>query len=252
MQKLRTIIIENDAQSLSLLMGLIADYCPELEVIASSSNIQDATKKILNFHPDLVFLDIELDDGSGFEVLYQIPDKKFKTIVTSGYSHYAFDAFKFEITHYLLKPVCIRDLRIAVERTMQNEKITESHKPDVDKTTTLSSKKKIQVATNEGIKLINLCEIEYFQADGSYTNIYLLTKEKLLISRHLKNFEMVLTENNFYRIGRTHIINMDYIKAYNIHSGGTITMQNGDTIIIPRRKKDEFIQYFNSYIKVLK
>ncbi|MBN1183479.1 MAG: LytTR family transcriptional regulator [Bacteroidales bacterium] len=111
--------------------------------------------------------------------------------------------------------------------------------------------KKIQISTGEGIKLINLNDIEYFEADGSYTKIHFIDKNFILSSKHLKNYESVLSERNFYRIGRTHIINLDCIKGYNKHTGGPISMENGCIIVIPRRKKEEFINYLNSYLNIL-
>ncbi|MBN1183478.1 MAG: response regulator [Bacteroidales bacterium] len=121
MQKLKTIIVENDPKSLSLLLSLISDYCPELDVTATVTNIQDAVKQILHQQPGLVFLDMELDDGAGLDVLNQIPVKNFKTIIISGFSEYAINAYQFEVTHYLLKPVSIRDLRIAIDRVLPSE-----------------------------------------------------------------------------------------------------------------------------------
>lgn len=250
MTRLKTIIVENDPKSLSLLLDLISDYCPELDVISCAKDIHDATKQILNQKPDLVFLDIELDDGSGFDLLFQIPEKNFKTIIISGHSQYAIDAFKFEITHYLLKPVGVRDLRIAVERVLQYDKNIENQQEHRDKAEYSGiSKKKLQVPTNEGIKIFNLSEIEYLQADGSYTIFYFINKKSITVSKNLKSFESILSEDNFYRIGRKHIINLDCVKVYNKQSGGKITMENGCAIIVPRRKKDEFLNYMNAYLK---
>ncbi|MBN2610402.1 MAG: response regulator transcription factor [Bacteroidales bacterium] len=247
MHKLKCIVVENDPKSLSLLLSLITDYCPELEPVSSVSNIKDATREILARKPDVVFLDIELDDGTGFDVLNQVPDKKFSVIVTSGHSHYAFDAFKFEVAHYLLKPVSIRDLRIALDRVLQHY---DSQKEIVMTGTGVNQK--IQVNTSEGTKIYNLKEIEFFQADGCYTNIFFTNKNPVIVSKHLKSFESVLSANNFYRIGRKYIINLDCVKAYTAHSGGTITMENGSRVSIPRRNKHEFIKYLNSYLKDFK
>ncbi len=253
MQKIKSIIVENDPKSLSLLHSLILDYCPEIEVVSTASTIQDATKQIILQHPDLIFLDIELDDGIGFDVLHQIPDQKFKTIVISGYGQYAFDAFKFDIAHYLPKPVCLRDLRVALERVMSHKDITEHQKEKIETIgQNTYSQKKIQVSTDVGIKLINVNEIEFLEADGCYTLFHFSDKNSLISSKHLKNFECVLSGNNFYRIGRSHIINLDCIKVYNKHSGGKITMRSGSTIIIPRRNKDEFLKYLTTYLENLK
>ena len=253
MKKLKSIIIENDPKSLSLLSSLISDHCPELEVVSTATNIQDAVKQILHLKPDLIFLDIELNDGLGFDVLYQIPDNKFKTIIITGFSSYAFDAFKFGIEHYLLKPVSVRELRISIDRILQDDKVSENYQKINATLEHLSlSQKKIQISTNKGIKLINLNEIEFLQADGSYTVFHLTNKNSIIASKHLKNFESILSESNFFRIGRTHIINLDHVKIYNKFGGETITMKNGSKIVVPRRKKDEFLQYMNSYLKALK
>ena len=253
MQKLKSIIVENDPKSLSLLLSLISDYCPEIQVLSTATNIQDATKQILNQQPDLIFLDLELDDGLGFDVLYQIPGKSFKTIVTSGFSQYALDAFKFEVAHYLLKPVCIKDLRVAIDRilTHDNEDRTHNAIKETRENKTFSQKK-IQVSTNEGIKLIKLNEIEFLEADGSYTIFHFIDKCSMLTSKHLKSFVSLLSGDNFYRVGRSYIINLDCIKIFNKQSGGKISMGSGSTIIIPRRKKDEFLEYLNTYLDDLK
>ena len=253
MQKLKSIIVENDPKSLSLLLSLISDYCPEIQVLSTATNIQDATKQILNQQPDLIFLDLELDDGLGFDVLYQIPGKSFKTIVTSGFSQYALDAFKLEVAHYLLKPVCIKDLRVAIDRILihDHEDRTLNAIKETRENNTFSQKK-IQVSTNEGIKLIKLNEIEFLEADGSYTIFHFIDKCSMLTSKHLKSFVSLLSGDNFYRVGRSYIINLDCIKIYNKQSGGKISMGSGSTIIIPRRKKDEFLEYLNTYLDKLK
>jgi two-component system LytT family response regulator len=249
MQKLRSIIVENDPKSLSLLLSLIADYCPEIEIVATTKTIKNATMQIVNQQPDLVFLDLELDDGLGFDVLYQLPYSKFKTIVISGFYQYALDAFKFGVIHYLLKPVSIKDLRIAIDRVLHPDTIDGIHKQEKKLTgNNTSSPKKIQISTNNGIEIINLHDIEYFKADGSYTIIHFKNKTSLIASKHLKSFESILTESNFYRVGRSHIINLDCIKVYNKHSGGKITMVSGSSVIVPRRNKNDFMEYLNSYL----
>ncbi len=249
MQKIKSIIVENDPKSLSLLLSLISDYCPEIHVVSTATNIQDATKQIVLQHPDLIFLDIELDDGIGFDVLHQIPDQKFKTIVISGYSQYAFEAFNFDVAHYLLKPVCIRDLRVAIDRAMSHNNIPEHQKETREQSA--YSRKKIQVSTDVGIKLIDINDIEFLEANGCYTLLNFSDKSSIISSKHLKNFECALSGNNFYRIGRSYIINLDYIKVFNKQSGGKITMRSGCTILVPRRNKVEFLNYLNSYLMTL-
>ena len=253
MQKLKSILVENDPKSLALLLSLISDYCPEIDVVSTATNIQDATRQILNQQPDLVFLDLELDDGFGFNMLHEIPGKKFKTIVTSGYSQYALDAFEFDVVHYLLKPVGIKDLRIAVDRVLHHDNGVRNQK-ETGGTRTYSpfSQKKIQVPTNEGIKLINLNEIEFLEADGCYTIFHFINRTSMMTSKHLKSFESVLSGDNFYRISRSYIINLDCIKLYNKQSGGKVTMGSGSTVIIPRRNKNEFLKYLNTYLENLK
>ena len=204
MQKLRSIIVENDPNSLSILLSLISDFCPEIEIVSTTNNVKDATKQIVNHQPDLVFLDLELDDGHGFDILYQLPSKHFKTIVISGFGKYALDAYKFEVAHYLLKPVSIRDLRIAIDRVLHPDKGNSNQKQENKLPADIySPAKKIKVSTGNGIEIINLHEIEYLQADGSYTIFHYRNKTSCIMSKHLKYFESILNEDNFYRVGRT-------------------------------------------------
>ncbi len=141
-------------------------------------------------------------------------------------------------------------MRIAIDGILPHDNGVRNQKETREYST--FSQKKIQVSTNVGIKLIDVSEIEFLKADGCYTLLRFTDKSTIISSKHLKNYECVLSDNNFYRIGRSYIINLDCITIYNNHSGGNITMRSGCAILVPRRNKVEFLKYLTTYLENLK
>jgi len=241
---LRAAIIENELDAQSLLSSIISEFCPNLSLVGTAASISNGLTMLEETKPDIVFLDIEIEEGTSFEMLSKIPNYNFNIIFTTAYDHYALEAFKYGAIDYLLKPYSPQDVLAAIERV---------HKSHYDnaifnrieyllKQNTSSSGSRIAINTSDGISFISINDIIRIEADRSYCYLHLSDGEKLLVSKPLKELESQLQPANFFRVHSTHLINTDYIKKYSKEDGGTIIMTDGSIISIARRRKQEFLE----------
>ena len=196
-------------------------------------------------HPQLVFLDIEMPEMDGFAMLSNITDKKSHLVFTTAYDQYAIKAIKYAAFDYLLKPIDIDELVATIQR------LADEPVPDVTgkKLETLEQNlltrpflNKIAVPTTEGLLFFDISHILHLEAQSNYTMLYFDDQSKLLASRTLKDFEDILPADTFFRIHNSHMINLNFIKKYIRGDGGQVEMTNGDSILVSRRKKDEFLK----------
>ncbi len=242
----RAIIIEDEARSRELLHALVTVHCNEIEVIASTGTIDEAIALIKTHEPDILFLDIELQTGTGFEILQQIGDLSPAVIFTTAYEHYAIRAIKFSAVDYLLKPIDVDELKEAVTKVAGRP--TEDHqrmlssllqnlnelKPQGQPTLTLS-------LSNE-LEFIPVHEIIRIEAAGAYSTFHLVDGRKIIVSKNLKEYEMLLCSHFFMRIHNSHIINLNKIQRMLKTDGGYAVMSDGFPVIISPKKKDEFLR----------
>lgn len=241
---LTAIIIDDELNGRIALKQKIMDYCPEVEVVAEVENGRLGIEAILRLHPQLVFLDIEMPDMNGFEMLIGLTEKKFHLVFTTAYDHYAIKAIKYSAFDYLLKPIDIDELKMTIQRIM--------HLPradlDTKKLETLEQNlltkpflNKIAIPTQEGLLFFDIADIMHLEAQSNYTVIFFQDKTKLIASRTLKDFEEILPGDTFFRPHNSHIINLNFIKRYIRGDGGQVELKNGTYILVSRRKKDEFL-----------
>lgn len=242
---LTAIIIDDEENGRIALKQKLKDYCPTVKVIAEAENGLEGMEMIQQFQPQLVFLDIEMPGMDGFEMLINIPDKKFHLVFTTAYDQYAIKAIKYAAFDYLLKPIDIDELKETIER------LEYAPVPDVTikKLETLEQNlltkpflNKIAVPTQEGLLFFDINHIIRLEAQSNYTLIYFDDQPKMMASRTLKEFEEILPADTFFRIHNSHIINLLFIKKYIRGDGGQVEMKNGDHILVSRRKKDEFLK----------
>ena len=242
---LTAIIIDDEENGRIALKQKLKDYCPTVRVIAEAENGLEGMEMIQQFQPQLVFLDIEMPGMDGFEMLINIPDKKFHLVFTTAYDQYAIKAIKYAAFDYLLKPIDIDELKETIER------LEYAPVPDVTikKLETLEQNlltkpflNKIAVPTQEGLLFFDINHIIRLEAQSNYTLIYFDDQPKMMASRTLKEFEEILPADTFFRIHNSHIINLLFIKKYIRGDGGQVEMKNGDHILVSRRKKDEFLK----------
>lgn len=205
----------------------------------------EALKKIKELQPDLLFLDVQLPDGSGFDILELLPNLNFNIIFVSAYDKYAINAFKFSAIDYLLKPVEPDLLVRAIEKSKKEDQL----KSMEGKLNVLLSNKnnveKIALPSSNGLELIKLNDIIYCQADSNYTIFHLIGGEKILVSRSLKEYDDILSQQGFFRIHQSYLIKLSYVKKYVKGEGGTVILENGKELDVSRRRKEGFLKAIN-------
>ena len=242
---LTAIIIDDEENGRIALKQKLKDYCPTVKVIAEAENGLEGMEMIQQVQPHLVFLDIEMPGMDGFEMLINIPDKKFHLVFTTAYDQYAIKAIKYAAFDYLLKPIDIDELRETINRLEQTPVPDITGKKLETLELNLLTKpflNKIAVPTQEGLLFFDINHIIRLEAQSNYTLIYFDDQPKMMASRTLKEFEEILPMDTFFRIHNSHIINLLFIKKYIRGDGGQVEMKNGDHILVSRRKKDEFLK----------
>lgn len=246
---IKTVIIEDEQKSREMLAGIIQKNCPQLQIVGLAKNVNDGVDIINKENPDLVFLDISMPDGSGFDLLEKVQGHKFELIFATASDQHAIRAIKYSACDYLLKPIDIEELKSAVEKVAQKKKAI----PNMENLNFLiqqlkktdDSFQKITLPTGNAYEIVNIKDIIRCEADGSYTTFFLTDKRKLMISAGLKHYEELLPESEFIRVHHHHLINMNHVVRFLKEDGGYAVMSDGTKIEISRRKKDAFMDKLN-------
>lgn len=248
---IKAVIIEDSEDSIELLSGLLEDYLPEIELVGIAKDLESGISLINEKAPDLVFLDIELNDKTGFELLKAFPNKNFEVIFVTGFNSYAIEAFKHNALHYIVKPVNPTDLIEAVNRIKKTRNEDEVKESTIYKSNK-SIDKKIDISTENETKFVPLKDIKYIKADGSYSFIYLISNKKILVSKLLREMEKKLSkEEEFFRVSKSYIVNLNHVSLIKHIGGGLIEMSDGINITISRRKKSEFTIRIMKYMNLV-
>lgn len=234
---MKTVIIENEVKAQRLLTKIIKEYCTELEIIGLAKTISAGRKLILDDNPDLIFLDIRLDDGDGFDLLDVLQTQELKVIFTTAFNDYAIKAFKYEAIDYLLKPISPKDVMQAVEKVSKIRDSQLSYKK-LKSLLEHTQDNKLSISTQEGISIIPKSEIVRVEGDGAYATIHLLNGEKEMVSRSIGHLEKEISSDNFLRVHTSHLINKHYLRKYIREDGGYALMTNGSQVPVSRRKRD--------------
>jgi two-component system, LytTR family, response regulator len=248
--QLKAVIVDDEKGARESLHNLVQKFCPQIEVSAKAENIEDAYTKIVTHNPELVFLDIEMPNGNGFDLLKKFSELKFDIIFTTAYDHYAIKAIKYSAIDYLLKPIDIDDLKNSVLRVLQkrenkalqNEQILSllnNIKPD-------QKEKKVALPEGDGLTFVNIKDIVRCESDGNYTTIILQENKRIVTSRTLGEYEELFANEGFFRIHRSHLIQLNHLKKYIKGEGGYAIMSDGSQVEVSRRKKTEFLEKLSS------
>ena len=224
---------------------MILEYCPDVEVVAECSSAVEGRKAIMKYAPDIVFLDIEMPGGSGFDLLESIEDVKFEVVFVTAYDHYGIKAIKFSALDYLLKPIDILELQHAVEKVKNRLKEKTENVRMKNLLTNRQMREaspKIAIPLSDKIDFLDVSSIVRCEGEGNYTHIYLKTGEKILSSKTLKEFDELLSEYDFLRVHQSHLINLNEVKSYIKTDGGYIKMKDGSSVSVSRQRKDMVLE----------
>lgn len=241
---LRSIIVDDEPDAVNFIQSLTDTYCPEIEVVGKAYSAMEGTRLIRDLNPDLVFLDVEMPHGSGFDLLANFRQKSFDVIFITAFNHYAIKAIKFSAVDYILKPININEFLEAVRKVIESrsEKATmHGNFETLFENLRSSLPHKLAIPTSDGMEYLNTNEIIRIEADRSYSMFYMTNGRRFLVSKNLKEYQEMLSDLHFFRVHNSHLINLDYVKKYYRHDGGYVEMTDGSTVAISRNKKDLFL-----------
>jgi len=245
LQKIRSVIVEDETAAREVLKNYLKKYCPQVEVIGEAANIKEAVPLLHEVEPQLVFLDVEMPFGNAFDVLDACKNLQFETIFVTAFSEYSLKALNQSAAYYLLKPISIEELIIAVNKVQQqlsNHDLLNRNKIIVENfREPKPEKQQVILPTLEGFEVVMMKDIVRLKGNGNFTDLFLVDGSKKMVCRFLKHFSEILPFP-FMRVHKSHIININFVKSYN--KGGFITLQDEAEIEISSTYKEDFLSRF--------
>jgi two-component system, LytTR family, response regulator len=246
---IRTIIVDDEKKSREVMQSMILKHCPEITLIGACASVEQSVEMIRKEKPDLVFLDIQLADGTGFDILEQVQDQTFDVVFATAFDQYAIKAIKYSAIDYLLKPIDADELRAAVKKIVDKKKndpnvenlkflLQNFRKPDEEFT-------RITLPTGHAYEIVNVKDIIRCEAAESYTFFFLTGGRKFLVTAGLKHYEDILPSDTFIRVHHSHLVNINHVVRYLKQDGGYAVMSDDSRIEISRRKRDFFLERLN-------
>lgn len=236
--KLKAIIIDDMELARASLKADLVDYCPDIEVVGEAEGVLSGAKLLRQITPDILFLDIEMEDGDGFDLLDILPEALGSVIFVTARQDYALKAFQYSAVDYLLKPVDPELLKKAVQKRAERLKTNNEQFTLLKEGMTKDAKlDRIALHTSEKIAVAELKNIVRLEAMTNYTYFHFADGSKLLITKTLKEYDKMLSDSGFVRVHQSHLINMDHVEAYVKTEGGYILMKNGHIVPVSVRKK---------------
>ncbi len=241
---MQVLIIDNEPEIRLGLQQMLRKYCPEVNAIYEAQGLFAGLEMIESQSFDLLFLDVELDDGTGIELLQKLPKIDFQVVFITAHNHYAVEAFKFSAIDFLLKPIDIEELIRSVQRAQSNldkQKIIEQIKVMQEDPQAMQSKKKIVLRDAENLHFVRVADILYCEADGIYTTFFLESGEKILVSKNLKEYETMLQLFHFLRVHHSYLVNLEKVEKFDKTEGGHLILSNQSKIPVSHRKKEQVL-----------
>jgi two-component system LytT family response regulator len=239
---IQAVLIDDEDNSLEALSILLQRYCPDVQVVGTAQTVESAIELINRIKPELVFLDIALPDGQGFQVLEDVEFTEFEVIFTTAYDQYALKAFDFSALDYPLKPISTEKLQQAVDHYSKIRKEANfGDRVSVLREGLSSRNERIILSSMDGFDVYKIADIIRCEANGSYTTFYIKNGQRIVTSKTLNNFERLLIDLSFVRVHSKHLINLEFVKKYVSGRGGYIIFEDGTQVDVSERKKKEFI-----------
>jgi two-component system, LytTR family, response regulator len=248
---MNAIIIDDEVTVRNTIKALLTGNFPEITLLASVGTIEDGHKAILKFNPELVFLDIELPDGTGFDLLKKFEQIPFKIIFVTGHNEYAIDAIKVSALDYILKPLDTDELTNAVVKAraiINNEEQQLKFQALNENLQNRKVLKKIILHTSDHLQLVSLGDIIRAEADSNYTRFFLSGNRKIMVSRTIKEFEALLSSSGLIRVHQSHIVNLGFVDKYFKKDGGYLLLKDGAKIPVSPNMKKQVLQAIHDHL----
>jgi two-component system LytT family response regulator len=249
--KIKAVIVEDESNARKALENMLDFYCHEIEIAGWAESVNKASELINNVSPQLLFLDVQIKGGTSFDVLKKLEKKDVKIIFVTAYDQYAIRAIKLSAVDYLLKPLKPDELKKAVSKAVKaledEEHLRLQFETTLENISNIDKDKKIILNTNKSVYVIKISDLIRCESCENYTYVHVRGKNKIMISKTLKEFEEMLTSYGFFRVHQSHLVNMQFVDHYLKKGIGKVHLQTGDEIPVSTRKKDEFLRFLKAF-----
>lgn len=246
---MKALVVDNEKNIRTTIVDLISAFCPQIIQIEQADGVVSGLKKIHEYKPDIVFTDVEMDDGTGMDMLAKLNEIKFQVVFITAYNKYAIDAFRFSAIDFLTKPVNPDELAKSVQKaetSMKNklylEQVAVMNEKNVSK-----ADKKIVLKELDAIHVIKVKDLVCCEASGIYTTFYIDNNKQIVVSKNLKEYEEILEPYEFLRVHNSFLINANKIEKYEKNDGGFLIMEGGQRVPVSQRKKDVVISFLKGF-----
>lgn len=241
---MKAVIIDDEKRTRELIAKMIESFNLGIETFPVGENVESGLQAIEKIQPDFVFLDIQMPDGTGFDLLRKIKHKNFEVIFITAHEEFAIQAIKFSALDYILKPVDSEELKSCIERAIEarHQKKEDSQFEALNQNIQSNQKRRLVLKTQESVHVVDLDKIIRCEADRNYTSFFLSEGKKILVSRTLKDYETLLTGHNFLRVQQSHLVNLDFVDRYDKGNGGSVVMKDGSEVPLSPAKREIFFK----------
>lgn len=244
----KILIIDDEKPTREFIRHMLDSFNLNSIIYTDGENVETGVKAIESIKPDLVLLDIQMPDGNGFDVLKQTVYKNFEVIFITAFQEFAVQAIKFSALDYILKPIDTEELQSAVTQALNTieSKIDETQFKALQNNLQPNKKRKLVLKTLESIHVVDIENIIRCEADKNYTSFFLVDGKRIIVSRTLKDYDLLLSAHNFFRVQQSHLINVNFIERYDKHDGGYVVMKDGAEVPLSPAKKEAFFHFIEN------
>jgi two-component system LytT family response regulator len=246
---IKTVLVDDDKSAILMLQTLLEGNFPNIEIAGTANNVSEAIFLIDAVKPELVFLDINMPDGEGFDVIERVVFKDFRVIFVTAFDKYAFKAFEFSALHYLVKPVNLEMLKTAVDRYKDVKADEIDNRLKILRDSLKSKNEKIIIPSTDGLNIVKLGDIIRLEASDVYTLFYMTNGQRFVASKPLNNYEKILEDLPFSRVHSKHLINLMFVKRYVKGKGGSIILEDNSEVEVSVRKKADFLEKLKNFAR---
>ncbi len=238
---IRAVLIDDESKGRKILYNYLNKYCHNIDIVGHADGVKTGKALIDAKQPDLVFLDIEMKDGTGFDLLEKFTQFSFGVIFVTAHNEYALKAFKFSAIDYLLKPIIPEELIISVNKFSKDQELKNLSYKLENLIGNKNEIKKLALSTNKGIELLKIDDVIFCESSGNYTVFNTSSNQKIMVSKTIKEYDTILSDCNFFRIHQSYLVNLDYITKFNKNDGGFVILSNNKKLPVSRRNKQAFL-----------